>query len=176
MAAAVLPPIGPADGRFVDHMLQHLLLGMLGPLLLALGAPMALVMRCSAPRARRRVVGLVHWSPVRLLAHPVPAALIGVASLWALYLTRLYAATQAHPLLDEVLHLHVLASGLLFAWVFVGADPVPRAPFWLRSASLVTALALHDHPCQGALRRRPPRRRHHHPRTPARRPAPLVRR
>jgi len=97
VAAAVLPPIGPADGRFVDHMLQHLLLGMLGPLLLALGAPMALVMRCSAPRARRRVVGLVHWSPVRLLAHPVPAALIGVASLWALYLTPLYAATQAHP-------------------------------------------------------------------------------
>jgi len=143
VVAAVLPPIGPADGRFVAHMLQHFLMGMLGPLLLALGAPMTLVVRSSTRQGRRRILRLLHRSPVHLLAHPVVASLLAVGSLWVLYLTPLYATTETHPLLHAVLHLHVLASGFLFAWVFVGADPVPRTSFRLRSASLVTAFALH---------------------------------
>jgi putative membrane protein len=144
VAVALLPPLALADERFEIHVVQHLLLGMAAPLLLALSAPVTLALRALPPRRRRPLVRLLHARPSRALVHPVVAGVLAVGSLYALYLTPLYAATLAHPLLHDAVHLHFLAAGCLLAWALVGVDPIPRRPsFELRLAVLVAALAAH---------------------------------
>src|SRR5678816_2313689 len=55
-----------AGGLFSVHMVQHLLLSMVGPPLLALGAPMTLVLRASSPQLRRSLLlPVLHSWPVR---------------------------------------------------------------------------------------------------------------
>ena len=109
---------------FADHMTQHVLIGMVAPLGLVLGAPVTLLLQVLPVPAARRLTRALRSRPVRLLTHPVTALTLTVGSLGALYLTPLYAYAGHHPLL----HLHFVLSGFLFAWVIAGADPAPHRP------------------------------------------------
>jgi putative membrane protein len=144
IAAALGPPLAVHDDRFTVHMAQHALLGMFGPLLLSLSAPVSLALRTLPRGPRSRLVSLLHARVTRLLVHPATATSLSVGGLAALYLTPLYDESLRRPLLHELVHVHVLASGCLFAWVFVGLDPVPRggAPA-LRLGLLLLALGSH---------------------------------
>ena len=122
---ALCSPLAVHDELFPVHMVQHLLLGMLAPLLLALSAPVTLTLATVSSRVRRRVVRLLHSRCIRVFAFPPVAALIYVGSMWALYLTPLFAQTLRHPLLHEAMHLHYLVAGCLFMWPLVGLDPMP---------------------------------------------------
>jgi putative membrane protein len=57
VACALAPPVSTHDELFGVHVLQHLLLGMTGPALLALSAPITLALR-TAPRRVRQVLPL----------------------------------------------------------------------------------------------------------------------
>lgn len=47
-------------------------------------------------------------------------------------------------LVHDLVHIHFLAGGCLFAWLVVGLDPLPRRPnFGLRLLSILLALPLH---------------------------------
>ena len=87
----------PAEG-FAAHMRQHLLIGMLAPLGLVLGAPLTLLLRTVDARTGRRVVRLLRSRPARVLSHPVTGLLLTAGGLWVLYLTPLYRATGTYPL------------------------------------------------------------------------------
>jgi putative membrane protein len=129
LAAGALPPIASfAAHDFRGHMLQHLLLGMLGPLGLVLGAPVTLVLRSSSPRHRRPLAAVLKSRPLHFIANPWVALTLAVGGLVALYLTPLYRLTAAHPLLHQFVHAHFLLAGCLFAWVVAGPDPAPRRP------------------------------------------------
>jgi putative membrane protein len=141
--AAFVPPLTANDDRFPIHAVQHLLLGMLGPLLIALGAPLSLLLRTSTRDHRRVISRLLRARAVVLLGHPVVAAALVASGMWALYLTPLYSLTLRHSLLHEALHVYAVLTGILFAAVFVGVDPIPRTRFGLRAAALLSALALH---------------------------------
>ncbi len=144
IAAAVVSPLAMHDEQLPVHMVQHMLLGMAGPLLLALSAPVTLALRTIPRQPRMTLVGVLHSRPIRLLAHPVTATTLFVGGLVALYFTPLYEATLRHPLLHELVHTHFLISGCLFAWTFVGLDAVPRVgAFRLRTALLIIALGSH---------------------------------
>jgi putative membrane protein len=65
---------------------------------------------------------------VGLLAHPVSALGLTVGALAALYLTPLYTRTTTDPLVHDLVHVHFLLSGYLFAWIIAGPDPAPRRP------------------------------------------------
>ncbi len=144
-AGALLPPLGTfAHGDFRGHMAQHLVLGMYAPLALVLGAPVTLLLRTLPPARARRLTGLLHSRPLRLLAHPVTALLLSTGSLAALYGTPLYDVTAAHPALHWPVHAHFLLSGCLFAWVVAGPDPAPARPgVPARLVLLGVAVALH---------------------------------
>ncbi len=125
---------------FADHMTQHVLIGMVAPLGLVLGAPVTLLLRVLPVGSARRLTRLLRSRPVRFLTHPVTALVLSVGSLAALYLTPLYAYAGHHPLV----HLHVVLSGLLFAWVVAGADPAPHRPsVTVRLVVLGVAVAAH---------------------------------
>ncbi len=141
--AAVLPSVGVAGLR--GHMVQHVLVGMLAPLGLVLGAPISLVLRTLSVRAARRVACALQSGPVRALTHVATAAVLNVGGMAVLYLTPLYAATMASPALHVLVHVHVVAAGCLFTWaVLAGPDPAPHpAPFSVRVGVLVVAAGAH---------------------------------
>lgn len=144
IAAALMSPLAGHDDRFAVHAAQHLLLGMLAPLLLALAAPVTLALRTLPPAGRARLVAALHSPVVRLAAAPVTAALLAVGGLYGLYLTPLYAATLRHPPLHLLAHAHFLLAGCLLAWSLVGLDPVARrASFRYRAAVLLVATGAH---------------------------------
>ncbi|WP_435748023.1 cytochrome c oxidase assembly protein [Nocardioides sp. SYSU DS0663] len=151
---AVALVVSPAMGAFTEayaaglrgHMAQHVVLGMLAPLALVLGAPGALLLGAVPARTGRRIVAVLRSGPVHLLTHPATAALLHVGSMFALYLTPLQATTAEHPVAHVVVHVHFLAVGFLFAWSLVGLDPAPRRPAMrTRVAVLVLAAGAHAH-------------------------------
>lgn len=117
-----------AHDSFTAHMAQHLLVGMLGPFLLALGAPVRLLLRWGPPAWRPVIGRLLHARPVRFVAHPVVALTLAVGLLPVVYATPLYELAATSAGLHLALHAHFLASGYLFAWVICGPDPAPARP------------------------------------------------
>jgi putative membrane protein len=129
---------------FAAHTVQHLLLGMLAPILLALGAPVTLALQASGRVTRRRLLGLLHSSPVRVLTHPLLAWMLFGGSMFALYFTKLYADTVGNTVLHDLTHLHFVVVGCLFFWPVVGLDPIPhRLPFGGRLLYVGVALPFH---------------------------------
>ncbi|MEV0157767.1 cytochrome c oxidase assembly protein [Micromonospora sp. NPDC050686] len=122
-AAALLP-----GHDLVTHMGQHLLVGMLAPLGLVLGAPGTLALRTVPRRVGRSALRLLRHPLPRALAHPVAGLLLTAGGLWVLHLTPLYRAMMAHPALHALLLVHFLASGYLFTWSIAGPDPGPHRP------------------------------------------------
>ena len=115
-------------GDFREHMLGHLLVAMLAPLGLVLGAPVTLLLRSVPAWAGRRIGRVLNSAPVHVLAHPVTALVLSVGGMAVLYTTGLYALTTVHPPLHHGVHAHFLVSGCLFAWAIAGPDPAPRRP------------------------------------------------
>jgi putative membrane protein len=142
-ATAVAPPLG-GHGDPRAHMVQHLLLGMLAPLGLVLGAPVTLLLRAGPPPVRRALVRTLRAAPMPVLAHPVTAAVLSTGGVFLVMLTPLYAAAERHEPLHHGVHLHYLAAGYLFAWAIAGPDPAPHRPgLPARVVTLVAAAAGH---------------------------------
>jgi putative membrane protein len=144
-AWALSPPLHHyADDSFAGHMAQHLLLAMLAPLALVLGAPVTLALRVLPHRAGRALGQVLRSRVLRVLTDPWLALVLSAGGMVALYLTPLYAATTTHEGLHHLVHLHFLASGCLFAWVIAGPDPAPhRASVRTRLVVLGVSIAVH---------------------------------
>lgn len=112
-----------APAMFSQHMASHMLLSMLAPVLLVLGAPLTLLASVArVPRLRL----LFHTPLVRLLTHPVVALALFAGSPFALYFTGLFDAAARFHWAHTVIAVWFFAVGLLFAWVVIGIDPTPR--------------------------------------------------
>lgn len=136
---ALASPIAAYDTTlFSAHMVQHLLLAMVAPPLLALGAPITLVLRVASPATRQRLIlPFLHSRPVRLFSFPVLTWLLFAGVMWATHFSQLYdAALESEPV-HVLEHGLLLFVGLLFWWPVVGADPSPwRLPHPARVAYL----------------------------------------
>ncbi|MDQ1415357.1 MAG: hypothetical protein QOF81_970 [Acidimicrobiaceae bacterium] len=129
---------------FTAHVFQHLLLGMVAPVLLALGAPVTLALQTSNRSLRTRLIKVLHSPPVRVLTHPVTAWAAFGGSMFALYFTGLYADTLRSTPLHDVTHLAFALSGCLFFWPAVGLDPIPhRLNYGARMLYVLVALPFH---------------------------------
>jgi putative membrane protein len=145
VAVAVSPAVGSLADEARGHMVQHLLLGMLGPLGLVMGAPITLLLGSAPAAVGRAVAGLLRTRPVHVVSHPVTAAALHVGGLFALYLTPLYAVSVRHEAVHVLVHVHFLVAGCLFAWAVAGPDPAPRRPgVGVRAVVLVLAAGAHS--------------------------------
>jgi putative copper resistance protein D len=113
-----------ADELFAVHMVQHLLLSMVGPPLLALGAPVTLALRVATPAIRRRaLLPLLHSRVALAVSWPPLGWAVFSVVMWATHFSPLFDAALGNELLHDLEHLLYLGAGLLFWWPVVGADP-----------------------------------------------------
>ncbi|MFC6477721.1 cytochrome c oxidase assembly protein [Pseudomonas asuensis] len=142
---AFMPPVSSfAHQDLRGHMLQHLLLGMFAPLGLVFGAPGLLLLRAAPVSVARVLVRLLATRLLRVLTHPITAALLDIGSMYVLYLTSFFAVSQASPWIHGWLHFHFIVSGYLFTWAIAGPDPAPHRPtLRLRLIVLFAAMAAH---------------------------------
>lgn len=134
LAAALVSPIDLwADDLFSVHMVQHLLLAMVAPPLLALGAPITLALRVASPRVRHGLIlPVLHSRLVRALAWP-PLGWIALAVvMWVTHFSPLFEAALENDVIHDFEHLLYFGAGLLFWWPVIGADPSPGRlrPAW----------------------------------------------
>jgi putative membrane protein len=146
---AVVSVAGPIADRahsdFTMHMLGHLFLGMLAPLLMVLAAPMTLLMRVLPVELARKLTNVLKSYPVRILSDPLATSLLNMGGLWILYTTDLLVAMHKSSLLFMFIHFHIFIAGYLFTMSMVTLDPMPHRPSFLyRAAVLVAALASHS--------------------------------
>jgi cytochrome c oxidase assembly factor CtaG len=115
-----------ATRLFSVHMVQHMLLTLVAAPLLALGAPVTLLLRVAGPgRWRRLTLAILHSRPVRVISHPVVAWLLFTAVMWISHFSPLFDAALEDEGIHAAEHLLYLAAGMLFWWPVVAADPVP---------------------------------------------------
>jgi putative copper resistance protein D len=110
---------------FGVHMAQHMILAMVTPVFLALGAPVTLALRTLPGGGRRVLLAVLHARFVKVVTFPAVPWAIFIGSPFALYFTGWYPATLHSPALHDLLHVHFLVAGCLFFWPIVGVDPVP---------------------------------------------------
>lgn len=122
---------GPA--MFSVHMAEHMILAMLVPILLVLGAPVTLALRALPPAGRGRPPGArewllagVHSPPARWLSHPLVSLPLFIGSTYVLYFSGLFAAALPEHWAHVLMNAHFLAVGMLFFWPLIGVDPAPR--------------------------------------------------
>ena len=126
------------------HMVQHMVLSMMVPLFLALGAPVTLMLRTLPPRPRGWLLALLHSRPVAVLSFAPLTFLLFVVSPWALYFTGWYEASLRSDYVHEMMHVHLVLVGSLFFWPLVGVDPVPgRVAFPFRLLLIFLTLPFH---------------------------------
>ncbi|MFL6286816.1 MAG: cytochrome c oxidase assembly protein, partial [Actinomycetes bacterium] len=136
---------------FSLHMTQHMVLSMIAPVLLVLGAPITLALR-SLPAARvNEPAGPREWllaalqSPVaRVLTHPVTAFILFVTAPYMIYFSGLFETAMRQHWAHELMHVHFVLVGYLFFQSLIGRDPIPhRASYPMRMVTLFASLALH---------------------------------
>jgi len=126
------------------HMAQHMVLSMLVPLALALGAPVSLALRTLPPRPRHWLLVVLHSRAAKVLSFPPLTLALYVVSPWALYFSSWYDATLSHVWLHELMHVHLVVVGTLFFWPIVGIDPLPgRVGYPFRMLLVVLTLPFH---------------------------------
>lgn len=112
------------DDRLLSvHMVQHLALLTVAPLLLLAGRPALLALRALPVRERR----ILARALVRARSFTGPLWCLGVftAVVLATHVPAFYDATLRHPPLHDAEHLAYLIAGSLMWWPLLDGDPAP---------------------------------------------------
>ena len=111
---------------FSIHMVQHLLLTLVAPPLLLLGAPITQLLRGASPRIRRALLRVLHSSPVAFISHPVTAWIAFTVVMWGSHFSALFDVALENPSVHQVEHVLYISTALLFWLPVIGVDPAPR--------------------------------------------------
>jgi cytochrome c oxidase assembly factor CtaG len=140
-----------AHFSFQYHMMAHMTLNMIAPIVIILSAPITLALR-TLPIGRSKderglrglFIALLHSKPTAIWTHPLVALAIFDGSLFALYFTPLFGNLMTSHFGHMAMDLHFIAAGLLFFHVIVGIDPNPRRVHHLvRVVLLLGAMSIH---------------------------------
>jgi cytochrome c oxidase assembly factor CtaG len=145
IAAVTVTGIEAYDDTLLSvHMVQHMVLSMVGPIFLALGAPVTLALRTLPPDPRKVMLAVLHSRVVKVLTFPLVAFALFIANPFILYFTNVYRLTLEHEWLHELVHVHFVVTGCLFFWPLLGLDPLPnRWPYPARALLMVLSVPFH---------------------------------
>ncbi|MET8408414.1 cytochrome c oxidase assembly protein [Streptomyces sp. NPDC005195] len=136
---------------FSVHMVQHMVISMLTPILILLGAPITLALRALPVAAVRGTKGprelllmFLHSRFMRIITHPAFTIPLFIASLYALYFSPVFDFLMGSRTGHTVMMCHFLAVGLVFFWPIMGVDPGPHRPGYLmRMLELFAGMPFH---------------------------------
>lgn len=146
IATAVASPLdAAAEMRLSAHMIQHMLLMMVAPPLLWLGAPVAPMLqglpRWLRPRVTKVTMSRSVRAATRLISHPACGWIAFTLVFWAWHTPRLYELALASHAWHHVEHACFFATAILF-WRPV-IEGFPARSRW-RSWTLIPYLVLAD--------------------------------
>jgi cytochrome c oxidase assembly factor CtaG len=111
---------------FWDHMVQHMLLTLVAPVLLLYAGPITMLLQASSPDTRRRwILPVLHSRIVRFFAFPVVSWLLFAFVMWGSHFSPLFDASLENQWVHRFEHALFLGSALLFWWPVIGPDPSP---------------------------------------------------
>lgn len=135
---------------FSVHMVEHMIISMVSPILMLLGAPVTLALRALPAAGRGRkgprelLVALLHSRYMRIVTHPAFTIPLFIASLYALYFTPLFDFLMESKTGHIAMMIHFLAVGLVFFWPIMGVDPGPHRPgYVMRMLELFAGMPFH---------------------------------
>ncbi|MGW1725954.1 cytochrome c oxidase assembly protein [Streptomyces sp. NPDC002306] len=135
---------------FSVHMVQHMVISMLSPILILLGAPATLALRALPVAGRGRkgprelLLALLHSRYMRIVTHPAFTIPLFIASLYALYFSPLFDFLMGSRAGHLAMMVHFLAVGVVFFWPIIGVDPGPNRPGHLmRMLELFAGMPFH---------------------------------
>ncbi|WP_066583700.1 cytochrome c oxidase assembly protein [Cellulomonas timonensis] len=140
---------------FSAHMVQHMILAMVIPILLALAAPVTLALRALPSRSvslrgdasrgpREWILVLVHSRLGQFFANPIVAAVNFAGSMIVFYYTNAFEWALTSSVGHIVMVVHFSLAGYLFANGLIGVDPGPkRPPYPQRILVLFGTMAFH---------------------------------
>jgi cytochrome c oxidase assembly factor CtaG len=140
-----------ANFSFSYHMIAHMVIGMIAPIGLVLGAPITLALR-TLPQGRNpqergvrgSLIVVLHSKAGIIFTNPIIALIIFDGSLFALYFTDLFSVLMSTHVGHLFMTLHFLVAGYIFFSVIIGVDPNPRKiPHLLRIVVLFAAMSIH---------------------------------
>lgn len=138
-AAAVFSPLdGLADGSFAWHMVQHLVLFFVVPLLVLVAEPFDIVRRAIGKARTVRLVRATRW--LHSAAGPGVALAAYVATIWLTHFSPLYELALERPGVHVAEHALYLAAGTLFWIPVLGTRPVRPLSYPARLLYLIVAL------------------------------------
>lgn len=135
---------------FSVHMVQHMVISMLSPILILMGAPITLALR-ALPVAARGHKGPREWllwvlqsRYMKIVTHPAFTIPLFIASLYALYFTPIFDTLMGSKVGHIGMMVHFLAVGLVFFWPIMGVDPGPHRPgYIMRMLELFAGMPFH---------------------------------
>jgi putative copper resistance protein D len=140
-----------APVSFTLHMISHMALAMLAPVLLVMGGPITLALRVlpastgGARGPREWITWALHSRLTRFVTHPAYVLTIYTVGLYGLYYTSLYETLMSSHLGHFAMQVHFLAAGYLFYWVVIGVDAGPRRlGYPARLILLMASLVIHS--------------------------------
>ncbi len=140
-----------AKFSFEYHMIAHMVIGMVAPIGLVLGAPITLALRTlplgRTPEERGirgMLIAFLHSRYSLLLTNPLTALALFDGSLFVLYFTNLFGNLMQSHVGHLFMNIHFLLAGFLFFHVIIGIDPNPRKiPHLVRIVILFAAMSIH---------------------------------
>ena len=140
-----------AQFSFSYHMIAHMVLGMIAPIGIVLGAPITLALR-TLPQARQSsergvrgtLLAALHSKLAVIFTNPITALALFDGSLFVLYFTDLFGSMMQNHEGHLLMNIHFILTGVLFFHVVIGIDPNPRrVPHLVRIVIVLAAMSIH---------------------------------
>ncbi len=134
---------------FSMHMVAHMMLSMVIPVFLVLGAPLQMILTVTTPNPEEP--GLHEWvrafiqsTTLKFLFHPAVNTIQFLTFFYVLYITPWYDLMVKEHAGHLIMNWVFLLSGYIYYWDMIGSDPKPRENTVLRRlAWLVFSMPVH---------------------------------
>lgn len=109
---------------FQAHVAQHLLLMVVAPPLLALGAPSTLLLQTAGRATKKKWLGVLRSRPFAIVTHPVLVWFFYFGAMFAFFLSPMLNFAMEHMAIMDAVNLAFLLGGTFYWWPMVGLDPI----------------------------------------------------
>ena len=136
---------------FSLHMILHMALNMLGPLLLVLGGPITLALRALPTHSRSRAAGvrewiaaMLAWRVTHVLFNPLLVFVRFIGAYYVLYFTPIFDFALRYHWAHQLMNAEFLVIGVMFYGLVIGVDAPPRPlPHIGKLGMVLAALPFH---------------------------------